>query len=408
MTTDERPAPGDASARSAEQRLRRLLQVQQLLFQVSREIGPALELGPVLDTVLRAMRELVDFKGGSICLVEDGVIRLVVSDPPVSSEVRDLRLPLDQGLSGLIVRTGEPLYSRDVQHDERTSRAITQLGSNATIRSFIGVPLVVLGEVIGLLQVDSAEPDAFGSDDLDVLTGLGTLVAGAIESARRHEAVVELERLKSDFIARVSHELRTPIAIMSGFADTLAEYGPQLSESERAEFLERIRYATTRLRYVVEEILTLSALETGDRVPDVSDVDVGVLVLDMLQRVDGAHEVTADVPAGTVVRSDASVIGRVLISLVDNAVKYGGGGAVRARRDGNGVTIDVEDRGPGVDPAIGARIFERFVRGDHTVEGMGLGLAIARTLADRLGGSLVHETLDGGTRFRLVVPDLPA
>lgn len=393
-------------ARTPEERLERLLELQQLLFRVSREIGPALELQSVLDTVLLAMRKLVDFKGGSICLVDGGFIRLVVSDPEVSQEVKDLRLPRTQGLSGHIVTTGEPLYSPNIREDPRVSAAVAGLGSNATIRSYIGVPLIVLGEVIGLLQVDSANVDAFTEDDLHALEGLGTQVAGAIESARRYEAVVELERLKSDFIERVSHELRTPIAIMSGFTSTLTHHEEELTDEERRTFIERIGTATDRLRYLIEEVLTLTSLDSGLSSPDPEDLRLHDVVADVARGSQHTDRITIDVDPSLELTTDPAALSRILLSLVDNALKYAGSCTIRARRKGTRILIDVDDEGPGVDPQIEDRIFERFVRGRHTVAGMGVGLPIARHLADTIGATLEYLPQERGSRFRLVIVDL--
>lgn len=407
----DRAVPSVASvARSGdpEERLERLLELQQLLFRVSRDLGPALELQPVLDTVLAAMKRLVEFKGGSICLVEGDVIRLVVSDPPVSQEVLDLRLPVGQGLSGHVVATGEPLYSPDLLDDPRVEAAVHQTGSNITIRSWIGVPLVVLGKVIGLLQVDSADAEAFDDIDLYVLEGLGVLVAGAIESARRYEAVLELERMKSDFIQRVSHELRTPIAIMSGFSSTLQKHGADLSEAERSNFIDRMAHASARLRYLVDEILTLSHVDSGLDAPSPVTFELRDVVQDAARATGRQGDIAVDIPGGLTVHTDPVVLERTLEPLLDNAVKYAGRCQVNARRDGRHVVIDVEDRGPGVPEPFRDRMFERFSRGEHTQAGMGLGLAISRHLAGVLQATLRYEPLDPGTRFRLELPELPS
>ena len=398
----------DADTRvSAEARLQRFLDLQQLLFQVSREIGPALELEPVLQTVLHAMRKLVDFKGGSIALVEGGHIRLVASDPPVSQEVLDLRLPLGSGLSGRIVESGEPIISADLRTDERVDQAVANTGSNVTMRSYIGVPLVVLGEVIGLMQVDSAEVDAFTEDDLYVLEGLGSQVAGAIESARRYEAVLELERLKSDFIERVSHELRTPITIMSGFTATLADHGPHLPEEERRAFVERLASATGRLRYLVEEILTLTSLDSGLTSPIPVEFQVHATLLEAAQATSRPGDVDIDCDEALTVRTDPAILGRVVGPLVDNAIKYAGKAHVSARRTGDGaVVIEVVDDGPGVATDLEERMFERFVRGRHTVAGMGLGLPIARHLGTSIDATIEYEARDPGTCFRVTLSDM--
>jgi signal transduction histidine kinase len=262
------------------------------------------------------------------------------------------------------------------------------------------------GGAIGLLQVDSAEVGAFTADDARVLEALGSQVAGSIESARRYEAVVELERLKSEFIERVSHELRTPITIMSGFVTTLQDLSTELGEQDRLHFIERIGHASTRLRYLIEEILTIRGLDSGMTEVVAMDVVVRDVVGRAARRVGGGEGVEADVRPEVHLRTDPAVLEQALEPLLDNAVKYGGGGRVTAARSGNVVRIGIEDAGPGIDPELRGRMFDRFVRGRHSIGGMGLGLAIARHHIASLHGEIVYTDLDPGSRFTVVVPEL--
>src|ERR1041384_2125606 len=173
------------TAVAAEDRVARLLRMQSVLTRLSRELGPALELQPVLETILRAMRALFEFKGGTICLVEDGMIRIAATNPAVSAEVEALRLPVGSGIAGRVVALGTTIYSPDLDNDERVDPEVRRLGSNANMKSYLAVPLVCLGEVIGLIQVDSARAHAFDEDDVVIFEGFAVQAAGAIESARR-------------------------------------------------------------------------------------------------------------------------------------------------------------------------------------------------------------------------------
>jgi len=168
--------PDDVTGEELEriERLSRLLGLQTLLAHVAREIGPALELQPVLQAVLGAMRSLMDFRGGSILLVEDGHLYVAASDPAVDEAVANLRIPVGSGLAGRAVAGGNTMYSPDLDHDDRVDPVIRNTGSNAEIKSFLVVPLVCLGEAIGALEVDSASIDAFDDVDRTVLDGLAT------------------------------------------------------------------------------------------------------------------------------------------------------------------------------------------------------------------------------------------
>ncbi|MBA3653698.1 MAG: GAF domain-containing protein [Actinobacteria bacterium] len=386
---------------SAEQRLERLLELQALLADVSHRIGPALELAPVLQTVLDAMRSLVEFRGGSICLVDDRGVYVAAADEDITPEMAGARVPVGTGLAGRAVATGEPVYSPDLDNDDRVDPNLRRLRTNLPTKSYLGVPLVCLGRVIGVLQVDSVDTDAFMDEDHRLLQGLAMQVAGAIESARHNEEIRNLERLKSDFLARVSHELRTPLTIISGFADTLANHSADIDDGQRVQMLERIRDASVRLHGLIDELLTVNQFEIVEpRAEQVAVIDV----LDGVRsRAVDPERVRVVADRNVTLVTDPRILGHVLTLLVDNALKYAGDVELRAGAD----VISVRDHGPGIPEALRADLFERFTRGDHTTPGMGLGLPVARALAQSLGATLVHVDPDdpdgggGGACFEL-------
>jgi K+-sensing histidine kinase KdpD len=391
---------------TAEDRLHKLLALNTLLARVASEIGPALELQPVLNSVLRAMRSLVEFKGGTIQLLDHGSLYIAASDPPVSEEVAAARLPVGSGLGGRVVTTGRHVYSPDVRGDERVDPDLRGLGSNASMRSYLAVPLVCLGRVIGVMQIDSAEVDAFDTDDLAVLSGLATQVAGAIESARHNEEVMELERLKSDFLARVSHELRTPLTIVGGFLNTLITNDDRIEPRQRVSMLNRIEAANERLAALVDELLTVTQFEAGALEPQPRDVVLAEVLSSVRDRAVEPELVTVRCPADLHLWVDARLLSHALGLLVDNALKYAGDAEIRGGVDDRGCTyVEVRDHGPGIPSELGDRVFERFMRGDHTEPGMGLGLPLVRTLAIGLDADcrLLDGNGDGGggATFRL-------
>jgi K+-sensing histidine kinase KdpD len=370
-------------AADAEQRLERLLALQELLADVSHRIGPALELPPVLQNVLEAMRSLIDFRGGSICLVDDRGVFVAAAETEITPEMAGARVPVGTGLAGRVVQSGEPIYSPDLDADQRVDQNLRRLGTNLPTKSYLGVPLVCLGRVIGVLQVDSVETAAFDDEDMRLLQGLATQVAGAIESARHNEEIRHLEQLKADFMARVSHELRTPLTIIAGFADTLATYDDSIDDTQRVQMLERIRGASVRLQGLIDELLTVNQFEVVE--PRVEKVNVPDVLDGVRSRSLDPDRVTITVDTdGHTLETDPKILGHVLALLVDNALKYAGDAELHASRD----VIRVRDHGAGIPEELRADLFERFTRGDHTTPGMGLGLAVARALAEPLNAKL--------------------
>src|SRR5581483_9404152 len=246
-----------------EHRLQRILEAQALLARVAADLGPDLDLHEVLASVLLAMRKVLDFRGGTVQLVDERGVYVAASDPPIGADVAELRLPVGQGLSGRVAATGHTIRSGDLEHDERVVDEVRRTGANAEMRSYLAVPLVCLGETIGALQIDSSAVDAFDEDDVTLLEGLAAQVAAVVESARRYSLVMELERLKHDFISRVSHELRTPLTIIEGFLAMMVDYEDQLSAEDRRDMLIRSRAATSRLDRLIEELIMLARFETG-------------------------------------------------------------------------------------------------------------------------------------------------
>ena len=389
---------------TAEERLERLLELQSLMARVSREIGPALELRPVLSTVLVAMRSLIEFKGGTIQLVDERGVYVAAADPEVSAEVAAARVPVGKGLGGRVVTSGAAIYSPDIGDDPRVDPALRSLGSNATMRSYLAVPLICLGRVIGLMQIDSREVDAFDTDDLHVLQGLATQVAGAIESARHNEEIMELERLKGDFLARVSHELRTPLTIMTGFVSTLSEHDDRLTSDERKRMLGRVEAAANRLESLIDELLTVTQFEAGALHPRPQSVVLRE-VLDLVRDHSLNPEAVAvrcadDVKAYV----DPNLLRHAVALLADNAIKYAGDVVLRGAIDDDGRTyVEVRDQGTGIPPELRDRIFDRFTRGAHSGAGMGLGLSLVRTLAAGLDARVTLEDVPVGACFRLTL-----
>ena len=205
---------------AAEERLVRIAEAHALLARVGHRLGPSLALETTVKAVLAAIRRAVDFRGGSVCLVERGAVRIAAADPPVSAEVMDVRVPVGSGIGGRVVATGETIYVPDLDADDRVDPEVRRTGSNAGMVSFLAVPLVCLGRSIGLLQVDSPDRDAFDDIDIMLLEGLAAQTATAIESARQANERDEVDALKHGFINLVSHELRTPLTIATGMVHT--------------------------------------------------------------------------------------------------------------------------------------------------------------------------------------------
>jgi two-component system phosphate regulon sensor histidine kinase PhoR len=226
-----------------------------------------------------------------------------------------------------------------------------------------------------------------------------------------------LDRVRRDFVANASHELRTPLTSIRGFVEALEDGA--LNEPETAQrFLGKIRVHADRMAALVEDLLELSRLESGERPPRWEEVAPAEVAEDVVASFSSLAErkgvvlLRQDAGAPAVV-TDADRLRRILENLVENAVKYTpSGGRVDVRSlaaPGGGAWLEVEDDGPGIPAEHLSRIFERFYRVDKArsreLGGTGLGLAIVKHLAEGMGASVGVESESGrGTCFRVAVP----
>jgi len=224
------------------------------------------------------------------------------------------------------------------------------------------------------------------------------IVIGAIAIILVSEKERRVSTLKSEFVANVSHELKTPLALVRMFAEML-QSGRVQTDAKRQEYLDIIVRESERLSALIENVLDFARLERGRGGYEFTEGDVG----DAVTRAANVYRYRAeregvrlvvDVEPGLPrARIDERAIQLAVVNLVDNALKYAPGGEeilVRVRTNGDSVRVDVIDTGPGVPPDERQRIFERFVRlpsrGDATVRGSGIGLALVKHIAESHGG----------------------
>ena len=214
------------------------------------------------------------------------------------------------------------------------------------------------------------------------------------------------------FVADASHELRSPLTVLRGDLDVALRR--ERSPQEYRETLERMREETARITALAENLLVLARADSGLPATSLVDVDLADVAGRVVERAAGRAEAAGIVltveAAPTPVRGDAALLERAVGNLVENAVRYVPRGShvrVRCARPGGRAVLDVEDDGPGIPAEHAPLVFERFYRGDPARgrdTGTGLGLPIARAIAEAHGGRLTLERASPGTFFRLSLP----
>jgi signal transduction histidine kinase len=231
--------------------------------------------------------------------------------------------------------------------------------------------------------------------------------------ARMQEELRRQESARRAFVATASHELRTPLTMLQGtmelLAEDLEEARPDVPDAQRQ--VATARRELQRLSTLAEELLDLSRLDAAVALRSEA-VELGELARAVVAEFGlraGERDTAIEFvpPTGQCWgRGDPDAVARVVRILIDNALRYGDGDAIRVTA-GEAATVEVADRGPGVPAEERDRIFERFYRGRvrGSEGGFGLGLAIGRELAERMGGTLtLADRPGGGTRFTLSLP----
>lgn len=227
----------------------------------------------------------------------------------------------------------------------------------------------------------------------------------------------ELENTRRDFVANVSHELRTPLSLIKGFTETLLD-GAIADEQKARQFLQTIDKHADRLSYLIDDLLTLSRLESDQLAMNQQSTDLQSLadrVYEDLQAKADKRSIRleTDIPEGLTLNVDGDRLQQAVFNLVDNAIKYGqveGRVVIGGCATSQGmVEVAVIDDGPGIPPESVEKVFERFFRIDKARSresgGTGLGLAIVKHIAQAHGGKVRLESeLGGGSRFILCLP----
>ena len=415
-----------ASARATEaeafrDELGRRSDILDATNRAARALGSSLDLEQAFAAFIRELRGLIAFERTAIVLLENDHLRVFAA----AGEAAETVFPPGTvaSVAGSVVEEvvagGQTIYREDMtdpKYDEEEN--FVALG----LRSRVVAPLLSGATTIGAISVVRRDPDAFSPGEIELLGLLGRLVGSAVQNIRAYEAerttVEELRRLsalRADFVSLVSHELRSPMASVIGSARTLEQRWRELTPDQRESFLTLIAHETSRLAELIGDVLDTSRIEAGTFSYSFADVDLAELVRDSAAAAEHGQDevavravVRGPLPA---VRGDRDRLRQVLVNLIDNAVKYSPPGdevQVQAESANGRVLIEVRDRGPGISPEHQKVIFEKFGRvnvGEHAKPGTGLGLFIARSIAEAHGGALEVRSAPGrGATFRLSLP----
>lgn len=394
--------------------LRERARLDALLRQASRDIANAPDLNSAVASLYAIVGEIVPVDRLVLAVIDETQLSVVAVAGPQSAGI----------YSGLTISLDDERLARVLE-----TQAATILPSSDDrpfplgMTSTMAIALFAEGQPQALIALASQTPDAYRPDHIAIVEAIGRETSGVInqlllhrrerETARRFQ---ELDQLKSEFVGIVAHDLRSPMTVIAGFADLLRKNRDQLSDEESQDYLERISVNIKRLAELVEDVLQVARIESGELTCENRPFNLPSLVRRTVGEIADAHggrPYTISIREGLpTALADEQRQWQILTNLVTNAFKFSPKELpveVSVARVGDHLVISVRDHGIGIHQDDLPRIFQKFSRvpqpGGGKVTGTGLGLYIARSLVEAQGGNIeVESTAGEGSTFRYTVP----
>jgi PAS domain S-box-containing protein len=402
----------------AEQQQR---QRAEKLREAALALTTSLDRDEVVEHVLAQLQEVVPFDSASVQLLQGNRLEVVAG--------RGFNnLPELLGLSFLIgadnpnskvARTRAPVILEDAWASFEIFRR--EPYASAHIRGWLGAPMLVGEQLIGMITLDKREPGFYSQEHARLVQAFAAQAAIAIENARlyasRAALIAELEAKNAElerFTYTVSHDLKVPLITIRGFLGFLEQDALAGNIAQVKADMARILSAADKMQQLLDELLELSRIGRLMNPPE--EIPLGELAREAVSLAAGRLagrsvevNIASDLP---IVHGDRPRLRQVLQNLVDNAIKYMGSQPhpcveIGARRDGEETVFFVRDNGIGIEPRYHDQVFELFAKLDHRSEGTGMGLAIIKRIVEVHGGRIWIESEGAGkgSTFCFTLPD---
>jgi signal transduction histidine kinase len=410
------------------QRVDRRVETLRRLHQFSRS---AYRMTDFKEVLARSAQAIAGFTGAErvyVLLYDRNTNRLEAALPAwnlTEDMANQLKVSVDaRSIAGMVFRTGESYFTNDVDRDPYANRAHQRI-VGATSAAF--APLKTEEETFGV-AVAINRPGGFGQEELDALTSFADLASLLLKNARLYTTlsgtVDELRRasrLKDHFLQNVNHELRTPLTAIVGWTDLFEE--EEIDQKTTRRGIRQIRQSARVLLALIDDLLDLARLDRGALTLSLKPVFLSEVVQRSIETVRlmaearGVVLILAPLPEPMPpVRADALRVQQILWNLLANAIQFTpphGRVVVRVEREPERYLVSVEDDGIGIPESELPHVFERFRQVDGSATrghaGMGIGLALARSLVELHGGTIWAESVVGqGSRFMFALPIRPA
>ena len=406
------------------------------LIEASQALASTLNQDALFDTIIAETREVFPAASAAALLLpeaNENTLEVRASFGLSPDFASGGKLRSDEGCIGEVFRSGEALICESDLCTRMRAGVNTQLTDGVDAGDIaLCVPLIYQKHTVGcLVAYNATGADRISESDVELMKALTNQAAIAIENARLFKeaslavSLQELDRLKTEFVARASHELRAPLASAKSLAETLLRPDLSLRPAVRREFLEGIDTACDRLASIIDDLLTISRIESGRVEFRFQTAFLGPLIERVVTQFNSpalARNIVVERMDGLPPASvDPQRLEQILTNLLSNAVKYSpeneqitvsavllrdrtmqdraGGGSGQAM-----LVVSITDKGMGIDPAEHEKIFQSFYRTDNPAtrkaSGVGLGLYICRAYVEAMHGRIwVNSAVGQGATF---------
>lgn len=411
------------------QRERKYRNQMHLLSELISELALVLDVKLIAKTTVERIKQRFEYYFVAFGWVDEE--RRVIKDwyylprfPQLEQPSQTEEFPFDSGLVGLCARTGKTVVVQDVTRSQDYFNVLPD------VKSEMVTPVKVGDSVVALLDLQTVRMNGFDESDQTIMETLAHALSTTIQNAnsyhrleRINTKLAETSRMKDEIVQIVAHDFRSPLTVIRGYMDYLLKKGEWKDEKQK-EIMNTVSLQALRLQKLAEATLKASRLDSGDISYSFEKLDFVSFIQRLIFPWSEKHKFVVDVTNNLpLIKADAGRLQEVIENLVSNAIKYSPDGgkieilATRVKASDLPVELGMEstadllkvcvsDEGIGIPPEKRDLLFQRFsrVHENRRIEGIGLGLYIAKKMVDMHGGRIWVEPLAKGTRFCFAIP----
>ena len=397
--------------------------VQTISYNIAYKANTTNNLTDLFKFIRNELGKIIDTTNFYIAIYnkQDNTLNL----PFITDTIENPKhLPAGKSLTKYVIDTKKSLLADEDSIDKLIQRGIVeQIGPKSKV--WLGVPLIVDGEAIGVIAVQSySSKNNFTNDQQKILEFVSNQISLTINRKKKEEDLKialekaqEADKLKSAFLQNISHEIRTPMNGILGFTSLLSD--PDLSKQEVQSYIDIINISGKRMLNTLNDLMEISRLDAGQISVNKNIIDINTELKELYNffkeeavKKELKFEIYTDLPNDACfIETDKSKFLAILRNLLKNAFKYTRSGQVKFgyTSEKNEIKFYVKDTGIGIHPEKQKSIFERFVQADlediKVHEGTGLGLSISKAYIELMGGNIwLNSNINEGSKFYFTIP----